>query len=224
MDSNLRQTLLEALERPHRLGTIGGDLEEQLAHCASFSSVLSQIGLASDARGIDLGTGGGLPGLALAALWPAMHWALVDMRVARATEVERIALGLGLGERTEVHGIEAQRLGHDADFRESFDVAVARAFGPASITTECAAGMVRVGGSFIVSEPPTDDQRAQLDHQTEPRWDYRAVSALGFTEPEMIEMGGSRFAVLTKQSPAPDMVPRLPPRSTRGWVSSSTGS
>ena len=43
MNPDLQRDLLAALERPHRLGTIGGDLVEQLAHCASFSAVLGQF-------------------------------------------------------------------------------------------------------------------------------------------------------------------------------------
>ncbi|KAG1649058.1 Sporulation initiation inhibitor protein Soj [Nymphon striatum] len=72
MTPELKSILLEALERPHRLGMIGGDLEEQLAHCASFSSVLAQVVHGVETlrsvdglRGVDLGTGGGLPGVAV---------------------------------------------------------------------------------------------------------------------------------------------------------------
>ena len=216
------------------MGTIGGELEEQLALCASFSSVLSQVGIKETGRGIDLGTGGGLPGLALAAMWPAIMWTLVDMRVARATEVERCALALGLGDRTEVVGIEAQQLGHDEHHRERYDVVVARAFGPASITAECAAGLVRVGGVFVVSEPPE-----QVDDTGEPRWDTTALQTMGFAGPILYEIdvapgfgntantgdgntagtGGAkaRFAVFEKESAAPKAIPRLPARSNRGW-------
>mgnify|MGYP001337996822 CR=1 FL=1 len=52
--------------------------------------------------------------------------------------------------------MEAHYLGHDDVYRESFDVVVARAFGPPSITAECAAGLVAPGGLSIVSEPPVD--------------------------------------------------------------------
>jgi len=163
MKPELQRDLMAALERPHRLGTIGGDLEEQLAHCASFSSVLEQVRPPATHRGIDLGTGGGLPGVALAALHPDMQWTLVDMRSARADEVERTILRLNLDDRVEVVATEAQRLGQHDQHREQYDVAAARAFGPSSITAECAAGVVRVGGVFLVSEPPT--------RSDEERWD-----------------------------------------------------
>jgi len=212
MTPELERDLLAAFERPHRLGTIGGNLEDQLAHCASFSSVLAEI-YPDDPpeRGCDLGTGGGLPGVALAALWPTMRWTLVDMRTARADEVERVVLRLRLSERTEVIGQEAQYLGHDPDYRESFDVVVARAFGPASLTAECAAGLVRIDGMFIVSEPPVD---ASAD-----RWDSEGLRSLGFSPLRYVEADSGRFAVFQKMEPAPGVVPRLPPRANRGWPS-----
>lgn len=217
MNPELRRDLMAALERPHRLGTIGGDLEEQLAHCASFSSVLAEVlGERSPTRGCDLGTGGGLPGVALAALWPDMHWTLVDMRTARADEVERVVLRLGLHERTDVVGQQAQYLGHDDSYREGFDVVVARAFGPSSITAECAAGLTMVGGIFVVSEPPAaaDDPE---------RWDSEGVMALGFSDVRYLQAEDSRFAVFEKLASTPASIPRLPPRANRGWLKRPEG-
>ncbi len=213
MTPELQRDLLAALERPHRLGTIGGNLEEQLAHCASFSSVLAEVvdEGALQGRGVDLGTGGGLPGVALAALWTMMSWTLVDMRTARADEVERTILRLGLGDRVEVRGSEAQLLGHQPDLREAFDIAVARAFGPPSLTAECAAGLVRPGGTLVVSEPPAGDSA------DDERWDIAGLHSLGFEPPNIISHGGSRFAVLRKATATPITIPRLPPRASRGW-------
>ena len=214
MNPDLQRDLLAALERPHRLGTIGGDLEEQLAHCASFSSVLTEIAeRRTILRCCDLGTGGGLPGVVLAALWPDTQWTLVDMRTARADEVERTILRLGLQHRVDVQGIEAQYLGHDDVYRESFDVVVARAFGPSSLTAECAAGLVRVGGVFIVSEPPVDGGE-------EARWDSSGLQSLGFGAARSVERDATRFAVFEKIAMTPPKAPRLPPRPRRGWFRS----
>ena len=212
MTPDLQRDLLAALERPYRLGTIGGDLEEQLAHCASFSSVLAEVlGERIPHRGCDLGTGGGLPGVALAALWPMMQWTLVDMRTARADEVERVVLRLGLHERTEVLGLEAQYLGHEEEYRESFDVVVARSFGPSSLTAECAAGLVSLAGVFIVSEPPTTFD------EPEGRWSVESLATLGFSPASFVEVDSIRFAVFRKVGPTPHNAPRLPPRPNRGW-------
>ena len=168
------------------------------------------VGEAPALRGCDLGTGGGLPGIALAAYWPDMYWTLVDMRTARADEVERTILRLGFQDRVEVRGIEAQYLGHDEQYRESFDVVVARAFGPSSLTAECGAGLVQPGGVLIVSEPP-----ASADE--EGRWDRRGLQSLGFADVRYVQSDGTRFAVFDKVVATPLKIPRLPPRPGRGW-------
>jgi len=214
VNPELKRDLLAALEHPHRLGTIGGNLEEQLAHCASFSSVLAQLvdGANAPATAVDLGTGGGVPGIPLAAMWPQTAWTLVDMRTARADEVERTVLRLGFADRVQVIAGEAQTLGHDPELRETFDVAVARAFGPASILAECAAGVLRVGGHLIVSEPPAEEAD---------RWPVGALEELGFGAPKFHHEEYGRFAVVVKVSETKDHFPRLPPRSNRGWPGSA---
>lgn len=234
MTPEIHRDLIEALERPHRLGTIGGDLEEQLAHCASFSSVLGQVvGTRGDrsvaherrfVRGVDLGTGGGLPGLALAQLHPEMNWTLVDMRTARADEVERIVLRLGLSSRVEVRGIEAQRLAHEPAHRGRYDVVVARAFGAPSLVAECAAGLLRTGGVLLVSEPPADASGTAGDGAGPSpldRWPRDGLRQLGFGEVAWYEHDQHRFAVVDKVAETGPSIPRLPARANRGWPPST---
>jgi len=212
MTPELERKLLAALERPHRLGTIGGVLEDQLAHSASFSSVLADLFPDTPPRsGMDLGTGGGLPGVVLAAMWPSTAWTLVDMRSARAAEVERVVLALGLDTTTDVLATEAQYVGRDPQYREQFDVVVARSFGPPSLTAECAAGVVRLNGWFVVSEPP----EAKADGE---RWDTAGLAALGFSQPVRRAVDDARFVAFQKTSHTPDRVPRIPPRANRGWL------
>lgn len=207
MNPELRRRLYAALERAHHLGMIGGELEDQLAHCASFSSLVAEVcGSAGPATGVDLGTGGGIPGLPLATLWPRCAWTLVDVRAGRIAEVERASVELGLA--VDLRTSPAQELGHDPATRERFDIAVARAFGPPSTTAECAAALVRVGGVCLVSEPP---------ETTADRWHAASLRTLGFGELEVVERGGHRFAILRKQHPTPSRVPRRQSRKSSNW-------
>ncbi len=45
---------------------------------------------------LDLGTGGGLPGLVLAIAYPATHWVLIDATTKKVAAVAEIASRLGL--------------------------------------------------------------------------------------------------------------------------------
>ena len=209
MTPELQDRLLAALERPHRLGMIGGELGDQLAHCASFSRVLGQVSTAEpQEHAVDLGTGGGLPGVALAASYPHLMWTLVEIRTSRATEVERALARAEIGNavvRTE----PAQELGHAPDYRERAALAVARSFGPPSMTAECAAGLVRVGGVLVVSEPPQDDDQ---------RWPAEALERLGWSTPTVHEDDGHRFAVLVKQASLREHLPRRRSKPLQRWL------
>ena len=207
MNPDLQRRLIAALERPHRLGTIGGDLEEQLAHCASFSAVLGQF-RPSDGEGlcVDLGTGGGLPGVVLAALWPQSRWVLTEMRTARATEVERVVARLGMADRVEVYAGPAQQLSVEAG--SAFDVVVARSFGPPSVTAECGAPLLTIGGILLVSEPPTSGEL---------RWPTEALATLGLGAAQLRQQQGLHFAAMVKLRPTSAAYPRQPARGDRGW-------
>jgi hypothetical protein len=58
MRLRLRQSILEATKR----GFVAGNLEAQLAHTEEFVEVVASL-CPGEVRGVDLGSGGGLPGL-----------------------------------------------------------------------------------------------------------------------------------------------------------------
>ena len=209
MNAELQRRVRAALERSHRLGMIGGDLDDQLAHCASFVRVLGEFVPLDEPRlAADLGTGGGVPGVYMAAATPSWIWRLIEIRTGRADELERQVARLGLD--TEVDVRPAQLVGQDPDHRARYDVVTAREFGPPPLVAECAAGLVRDGGIVVVSEPP---DTAQGD-----RWPPAGLAAWGFGPVERRLEGSSHFAVLRKTGTTPNEVPRTPPRADRGWA------
>lgn len=206
MTSDLQRRLRSALERPHRLGMLGGNLDEHVGHGLAFAQILDELGR-TEGRGADLGTGGGVPGVVLAAVVPTIDWSLIEIRTSRATEVERSLLAMGAPNAT-VATEPAQELAHDEAYRGRYQVVVARAFGPPSIAAECASGLLAVGGVLVVSEPPD----AAVD-----RWPAKAMSGLGFGPVTTMTAKAVGFAVAHKVAPTPDDLPRLPPRHDRGW-------
>ena len=103
---------------------------------------------------IDLGSGGGVPGLVLAAAWPSSHWLLLDSS-ARRTDFLVEAVGrLGYRSRVDVLRSRAEEAGRSPDWRGRADLVVARSFGSPPVTAECGAPFLQVGGRLVVSEPP----------------------------------------------------------------------
>lgn len=109
---------------------------------------------APPARALDLGSGGGVPGLVLARVWPDSTWVLLDAHTRRTAFLTEAVEQLGLTGRVVVHNGRAEEAGRSPELRASFDLVTARGFGPPAVTAECAAPLLRVGGLLVCSEPP----------------------------------------------------------------------
>src|SRR2546421_4734390 len=76
-------------------------------------------------RLVDVGSGGGLPGLPLKIARPELAVTLVEADSGKAAFLVQACARLGLTD-VEVVARRAEVVGHEARYRESFDVAVAR--------------------------------------------------------------------------------------------------
>jgi 16S rRNA (guanine527-N7)-methyltransferase len=149
--------LIETLRDAQRLGFFGrAPIEEMVEHAAGFVTALT--GLVSG-RVIDLGAGGGLPGLVLAEARPTWSVILLDRRQKRADFLERAVRRLGLGNaevwcRDVSDVIDDVRAGRCAPF----DAATARGFGPPDVTLRSASALIGPRGTIVISEPPAGDR------------------------------------------------------------------
>ncbi len=147
--------LFETLRDAQRLGMLGpGSLERAIAHASAFADALQDD--ASDV--VDLGSGGGLPGLVVGWRRPEARLTLVDRRAARTDMLRRAVARLGWSERVEVVTGDVVELARGS-WRGRFDAATARGFGPPAWTLACGAAVVRLGGRVVISEPPGEPDR-----------------------------------------------------------------
>ena len=158
----MNDPLLLALHESRQLGFLGpGPVEAHVQHALAFAD----LAISSPARALDLGAGGGLPGLVLAMLvWPETAWTFLDSQQRRTAFLQEASEALGISERVQVVTGRAEDVCRLLDFRGSYDLVVARSFGAPAVTAECAAPLLRAGGSLIVSEPPaTESERWPAD-------------------------------------------------------------
>lgn len=187
MDEQVASALAEA----RALGFLGpGPLEQHAASAEAFAEALGAV----DGRALDLGSGGGVPGLLLAARYDQVAWVLLDINRRRTSFLARTVAELGWIDRVTVVRESADLAAHDPRVRSSFDLVCARSFAPPALTAECAAGFLRVGGRLAVAEPPTEEAA---------RWDDEQLTALGFRQ----EARGS-VAVFRQETAATGHVPR----------------
>ena len=181
------------LEEAREFGLLGpGPIDPQLEHSANLAGAIGPF----EGAFLDLGSGGGLPGLVLAGAWPTATGVLLDAQRRRCEFLSRAVARLGLGARLEVACGRAETLARSDALRARFDLVVARSFGAPSTTAECAVGFLRGGGALVVTEPPVTPTPS-------PRWDPAGMQRLGFGEVIEIRQGGTG-AIRTELERGPD--------------------
>ncbi len=97
---------------------------------------------------VDLGTGGGLPGIVISILRPDIKVSMVDSIQKKCDAIDGMIKELKLSNAQVVCG-RCEEFGQNPYFREKFDVVTARALAPLPVLLELAAGFVRPSGKFI---------------------------------------------------------------------------
>ncbi len=172
------------------MGFLGpGPLRVHLEHARSYGSLIP-----ADASSlIDLGSGGGLPGLPLLADRVDMTGVLLDAASKRTAFLVWAAVELGLSDRVTVITARAEAAAHEGDHRGQYDVVACRGFGPPAQTIECSAGFLAEGGRLLISEPP--DRR---------QWNNDVLGSIGLTHAET----SNGVAMFRRVGPIPDTIPR----------------
>ncbi|NEP17510.1 MAG: 16S rRNA (guanine(527)-N(7))-methyltransferase RsmG [Leptolyngbya sp. SIO4C1] len=98
---------------------------------------------------IDIGTGGGFPGLPIAIAQPHWQLTLLDSTRKKIQFLQLLAAQLGL-EQTAFLAERAERVGQDPQYRGRYDLALVRAVGPASTCAEYALPLLAVGGTAVL--------------------------------------------------------------------------
>jgi len=155
-------------------------------------------------RVVDVGSGGGLPGLPLKLVRPDLSMTLVEADQNKAAFLVQTCARLGLTD-VEVIARRAEEVGHEERLRESFDLAVARALAPMPVLVELCLPLVRVGGRLLAQK--TDKEEAAAAE--------RAIRLLGgFLEAIVAAPSSARRSgtvmILSKVKPTPATYPRRP--------------
>jgi 16S rRNA (guanine527-N7)-methyltransferase len=151
-----------------------------------------------DGELIDMGSGGGLPGIPLA-LATNVPVTLVDSAGKKAAFLERALERLGLVGTAVAE--RAERLGHDPAFRGRFRVATARAVGSAPTVVELTLPFLAVGGKALLQRGSLETAERQAVEDAAPMLGGRLV--------EERPLGGERrLLVIEKIAASPTRFPR----------------
>lgn len=184
------------------------------------------LGTRRDATLLDLGSGGGFPGLPLALMLPVHRVALVDSIAKKAAFLEAAANAVLEQLRDaadppapppEIVALpeRAEDLADEPDHREGWDLVTARAVGTIAEVAELGLPLTRRGGHVVVWKRATDDaQRRQLNDELNRA--QRIVQAAGGARPRVtplagagdVGLDGNCLVVIRKVRTTPDRYPR----------------
>ena len=107
-----------------------------------------------DCRVLDLGSGAGIPGIPMKIVCPTLRMVLVEARRRRVSFLNALVRELML-DGIRVIGARAEVVLEEIpELAESFDIVVARAFGPPAQAAQTALRFLKIGGTFVASGPP----------------------------------------------------------------------
>ena len=119
------------------------EIENHIKQCLSFCEIIK------GEKGIDIGSGNGLPGLVAAIVYPEKKIYLLDSAFKKINFLSMVKRKCDIENLFLVKG-RAEILGRLNEYREKFDFAVARALAPMKISAELCLPFVKKGGRFYV--------------------------------------------------------------------------
>ncbi|MGD9696706.1 MAG: 16S rRNA (guanine(527)-N(7))-methyltransferase RsmG [Thermoleophilia bacterium] len=185
------------------------DLDEAIDRHLSDSLVaLALREVAAAPALIDVGSGAGFPGLALAAARPDLAVTLVESERSKAGWLARAAAGF-----PNVRVVHDRSEHLAAAERERYPLAVARALGPLPVTLELLAPFVAPGGAAVLWRG--DDADPALEAAG-----ARAAADLGLSGDAPLPVtpfpgARRRLQVFRRVAPTPARYPRRPGRAAR---------
>ncbi len=193
--SGLRAWLSESVAR----GFLTDQVERHIHIGAAFTRHIPP-----HASWVDLGSGGGVPGLVVGSMRPDSHGYLLDAAQKRCKFLREAITGLNL---TYLEVLEGRAEVIARRISETAEVVIARSFAAPAITAEIASRMLILGGRLIVSEPPEPAPE---------RWPETELHALGLQLERVDDQEGDvHLAIIQKVQPTPERYPRREGKPTK---------
>lgn len=170
-------------------------------HVLDSLSLVPLIGGLEAGSVIDIGSGGGVPGLPLAAVLPDTRFTLLEATGKKARFLEEAVAALGL-ENTVVVNDRAETAGHDAAHRARYDAVLARAVGTLNVLLELTVPFAIEGGHVLAVK----GARAE-DEIVDAR---QALHVLHARVTETRRTATGTIVVVEKMRPTPRRYPRRP--------------
>jgi len=162
---NKYKDVLKDWNQKINITSIENDEEIYVKHFLDSIVLLDKNNIYEEKKIIDVGTGGGFPGIPLKILNNNYKLTLLDSLRKRIDFLQIVANELNLEDIIFIHG-RAEDFGQNIDYREQYDICVSRAVASLNILCEYCLPFVKVGGYFAayksesISEEITNSKNA----------------------------------------------------------------
>jgi len=156
----------------------------------SFGLLKDKLELNKKINIIDIGIGGGFPGIPLAIAFPDWQLTAVDSIEKKAKFIDILSKNLGINERVDVINARAEELAHKDEYRCRFDFSVSRAFGGLNVLVELCLPFLKKNGYLVSYKAKTPDTEVNLSQNA------------------MKELGGVLHGILNYTLPSENYIER----------------
>ncbi len=148
--------LLAGYELANVIGSADRD-QIVVEHLLDSLSCLIFEGLNRGSSVIDVGTGGGLPGVPLGIARPQLAVTLLEATKKKINFLKHVREELDL-QNLRLLSARAEEVGRDLEHREVFEIATARALAALPIVAEYCAPLVKVGGAILAMKGRLEEE------------------------------------------------------------------
>ncbi|WP_054936877.1 16S rRNA (guanine(527)-N(7))-methyltransferase RsmG [Moorella stamsii] len=126
-------------------------------HVLDSLLIFCALAIPAGARVIDVGTGAGIPGFILKICRPDLQLTLLEAQQKKVKFLEKVVARLGLDGVDCLWG-RAEEVGQNKNYREKYNLAVARAVAPLNTLVEYSLPLVQVEGFMVAYKGPAGEQ------------------------------------------------------------------
>ncbi len=169
-------------------------------HIVDSLSLLPWIASTGATSVIDVGTGGGLPGIPLALAVPELRMTLLEATGRKCEFLQECVQALGLTSRCTTVNLRAEVAGHRPELRECFDLCVSRAVARLNVLLEYCIAFPKPGGHIVLIKG--EQAQAEIDESK------KALHSLHAQVVESVRTPTGTIVAIEKLRGAPKLYPR----------------
>ena len=178
-------------------------------HFVDSLSVLITDIFKKNSKILDIGTGGGFPGIPLKIYDKSIELTMIDSRLKKIEYIKHLINKYNL-KNTEALHKRAENLANDKNYRENFDIVVSRAVANMSTLSEYCLPFVKLNGYFVAMKGPKDEKEINDSKYAIKKLGGKIQKVIELKLPET-DMERS-LIIIKKISNTPSKYPRRPGR------------